>query len=227
MDDKHVKILRWFQKELLLSLNMQTLFKPLRTSKLITPLEEKRLEKLEEADWNSEADTCTAKKTFLRLLESKGPDAFMRFLNVLRDEKEHLGHKSLYNKLVEHKDGKLPRCESEPAELEKLILTTPKIRHGSISTKPNFKSVPEEGSEVRLLEPGLDQIWEKLQLLERKIDSFFLQFSEQNNVASPYTAIKDYENKEDIRSTTELAGLPRLLDIKASCMFLFIPCIKY
>ena len=32
---------------------------------------------------------------YLRVLPSKGPDAYTRFHRCLRDEKEHLGHQSL------------------------------------------------------------------------------------------------------------------------------------
>lgn len=207
MDDKHIKILNWFEKELLLSLNVQSLLIPLRKNKLITSQEEKCLEKFAEEDLIS--GTTKAKTVFLQILKSKGPDAFGIFLNVLGDETEHMGHKSLYKKLVQHKHGSLPRCESEPADFlgEKLILTP--VRHNSLkkSTLPgtlgtNIGRIAEEGTREGMLE----QICKRLQSLEEKIDSFTPRFGEQH---SPYGA----DSVDKRHRNSEIAGLPSLQSV--------------
>ena len=208
MDDRHIKILNWFNKELLLSLNVQSLLAPLRKNKLITSLEEKNLEKFAEDDLISE--TTKAAAIFLQILKKKGPDAFGIFVNVLGNEREHLGHKSLYSKLVKHKHGNLPRCESEPADLpgEKLILSTP-IRHNSLKNTTlagaigtNIGRIVEEGGTV---ETRLEQICKSLKSLEEKIDSFTPQFAigEQH---SPYGA----DSVDKRHRNSEIAGLPSL-----------------
>ena len=218
MDEKHIKILNWFEKELLLSLNIQSLLAPLRNKKLITSWEEKKLEKLVDVDLTSR--TNTAKATFLQILKSKGPNAFGKFLNVLRDENEHSGHQSLHGKLVQHEHGNLPRCESEPADLpgERLVLAAP-IRHNSLKKMTlgtSIGRIAEEGVETRL-----EQICKRLQSLEEKIDSFTAtphdQFSEQN---SPYGNV----NKGHSIRRSEIAGLPSLQAVfsKASCCQCFI-----
>lgn len=209
MDDKHIKILNWFEKELILSLNVQSLLAPLRKSKLITSQEEKSLEKFAEDDLIS--GTTKAKTVFLQILKSKGPDAFGIFLNVLGDETEHMGHKSLHKKLVQYKHGSLPRCESEPADFpgEKLILTP--IRHNSLkkSTLPgtlgtNIGRIAEEGTREDVLK--LEQICKHLQSLEEKIDSFIPQFGEQHSPYGADSVDKRYRN-------SEMAGLPSLQSV--------------
>ena len=171
MDDKHIKILNWFEKELLVSLNIQSLLEPLRNNKLITSWEEKRLEKHVETDLTSR--TYQAKEIFLHILKTKGPEAFGKFLIVLRNDEEHLGHKSLYNKLIQHEHGNLPRPLSEPADLqsrEQLVLSP--VRHNSLkmnSLGPNMAMIAEESAREGV-ETRLEEIFERLQSLEAKID---------------------------------------------------------
>ena len=221
MDDKHIKILNWFEKELLLSLNVQCLLAPLRKNNLITSREEKNLEKFAEDDLTS--GTTKAPTVFLRILKTKGPDAFGIFLNVLREDREHMGHKSLYSKLVQHKHGNLPRSESEPADSgEKLILTTP-IRHNSLKNTTlagalgtNIGRIVEEGVEARL-----EQICKRLQSLEEKIDSFIPRFGEQHSLHGAGSVDKRY-------TSSEIAGLPSLqpaVAVKVSSLKKKVLCI--
>ena len=199
-----------FEKELL---NVQSLLAPLREKNLITQYEEENLAKSVEADWNS--DTEKAKERFLRILKSKGPDAFVIFLNVLRNEKEHIGHKSLYSKLVQHMDKKLPsRSEprSEPVDMtekleEKLIFNSPVARHKSFKARASIESVTEEGQEPRLEQIG-KSLQQGFQSLEKKIDSLALQISRQKDAS--YVAAA---NKPQERRTSEIAGLPSLQSV--------------
>ena len=210
MEDHHIKTLKWFEKELMLSLNVQSLLVPLQKSKLITPWEKNKLTELVEADWKSQNED--AKRFLLRMLPSKGPNAFIKFVNVLRDEKEHPGHESLYYKLVQHMKGNLPRPESAPAPTdgaEQLILTGP-IRHNSLKP-PKIGRIIEEGVEARL-----EQICERLQSLEQKIDYLATsRFSKQSNMDVSFATT---HNDKSHRSS-EIAGLPSLppvTHIKAS-----------
>lgn len=217
MDENHIKILDWYEKELLLSLNLQTLLTPLLKETLITRYEKENLEKLIEADWKSETQTSakTAKKKFLEILKSKGPNAYSKFLNILRIEKEHSGHKSLYEKLVEHEGGTLPRCDSQPvgSVTEKMIVSSvssPNIRRKSL--KPNttgFGSVSED---------GLEQISERLASLESAFKSLEARISEKNNVS--LTTSYAVAGKAGEHRTSEMAGLPTqsITHLKVSCI---------
>lgn len=212
MDESHIKILKWFEKELLLSLNIQCLLVPLRKSNLITSFEEDKLAKLVDDEWTGNSVTTKAKESFLRILKTKGPDAFTKFLNVLRNDKEHPGHKSLYAKLVQHKGGNLPRWESEPANSvgEKLIMATP-IRHSSLIRTNTIERIREEGVLAHL-----ENISERLQSLEQKIDALTTSGFSEQNVEAPYTTTRDHK-----RRTSEIAGLPSLppvTHIKVSCI---------
>ena len=92
MEQRDVKLLIKYENDLTTTLNLACLILHLKERKLLTDNEADQLSKKELTHWE-------ANKAFLSILKQKGRDALPLFIDALRSEKEHLGHKTLYEQL--------------------------------------------------------------------------------------------------------------------------------
>ena len=164
-------VTKWdsYEKDVLFfsSLNVICLVEPLRQCGLVTKKEAEKLKSLAEADFDSDFETNEAKVFFFRIMKTKGPEAYRKFLTALKNEKEHLGHKGLYDTLPKPVGSSF----SEPVETQKekysVYLLSPDSRRSSFGKNktplPNVESVPEEGM--------MEQVLERLEAVEKRVYS--------------------------------------------------------
>ena len=181
------------------SLNVSCLIGPLRQCGLLTKKEAEKLRNLATTDFDFDFETNKAKTCFFRIMKTKGPAGYPKFLTALRNEKEHLGHKDLYDSLP--KPGGGLSC-SEPVETQKEKFYVFDSRRSSFGktkgTVPSVESVSED---------LLEQVLERLEALEKK---------SSGNQQLPYPVDHKEQDKDFVsepqsrKPTSQIVGLSSL-----------------
>ena len=195
------------------SLNVSCLVEPLQQCGLVTKKEAEKLKNLAKDDFDSDFETNKAKECFFRIMKTKGPKGYPKFLTALKNEKEHLGHKSLYDLLPKPVGGS---SFSEPVETqkEKFYWLSTDRRSSFGKNKAPVPSVEEEGM--------MEQVLERLDALEKK------NISASGSQRPPYPTDykeqdKDYVSEpQSSKPTSQIVGLSplnlqSLMHLKASC----------
>jgi len=95
MPQRDLDLLVKYENDLLTTLNLPYLIPNLRKHKLLANSEVEQLTK-------KDITPREANNTFLSILKTKGRDALPLFITTLREEREHLGHQTLFEEL--HQD---------------------------------------------------------------------------------------------------------------------------
>ena len=105
LDAELREILQRMETDLKLTIQLDTLLPILCKKHLVTQAEHQRL--------SSDKDSGAEKNgKLVRIIQGKGENAFDLFVEALREEKEHLGHASLAQKLSQERSGKVRDSES-------------------------------------------------------------------------------------------------------------------
>lgn len=195
------------------SLNVSCLVEPLRQCGLVTRKEAEKLRNLATADFDSDFETDRAKECFFRIMKTKGPEGYRKILTALKNEKEHLGHKGLYDSLPKPVGG-LSFSEPVETQKEKFYLFSDSRRSSfgkNKATVPSVESVSEEYI--------MEQVLERLDALEKKSSSsqqppYPVDHKEQDKdfVSEPQSS----KPKSQIVGLSSL-NLPSLMHLKVSC----------
>ena len=94
MERRHVEVLNTCDHDLMMTLNLPFLLPHLKECKLLA---EKEVASLSKPGLNPPE----VNRHFLNILKSKGSRAFSLFLNALKKEDEHIGHRELYELLYQ------------------------------------------------------------------------------------------------------------------------------
>ena len=194
------------------SLNIDCLLGPLQRSGLVTKVELEKLKSLVKEDLNSDFETDKAKKCFFRIMKTKGAEAYLKFLNALKSEKEHLGHRSLYDVLTKPTGHSF----SEPVDQrEKFKMYDRRSSFGRNQRAPLTPVSPTV--ECLSEESSVERLSQRVEALEKSFESS----TSRGVVQPPHAASGHKPNK----NASEIVGLslslpPSVMHLKVSAIYM-------